>query len=34
MGKAGQKRVIDHFSVDETFNKMSESLNFLVQKDN
>lgn len=34
MGKAGQKRVIDHFSVDETFRKMSESLNFLVQKDN
>ena len=29
MGKAGQKRVIEHFSVDETFRKMSESLNSL-----
>jgi glycosyltransferase involved in cell wall biosynthesis len=34
MGKAGQQRVVGHFSVDETFKKMSESLNFLVQKDN
>ena len=34
MGKAGQQRVIDYFSVDETFRKMSESLNSLVQKDN
>ena len=30
MGKAGQKRVIEHFSVDETFRKMSEALNSLV----
>ena len=30
MGKAGQKRVIEHFSVDATFRKMSESLNSLV----
>jgi len=34
MGKAGQKRVIEHFSVDVTFKKMSECLNSLVQKDN
>jgi len=31
MGKAGQKRVIEHFSVDETFRKMSKVLNALVQ---
>ncbi|MBC2693921.1 MAG: glycosyltransferase [Desulfobacteraceae bacterium] len=30
MGKAGQQRVINHFSVDTTFRKMSESLNSLV----
>jgi glycosyltransferase involved in cell wall biosynthesis len=30
MGMAGQKRVIEHFSVDETFRKMSEALNSLV----
>ena len=34
MGKTGQKRVIEHFSVDATFRKMSECLNSLVQKDN
>ncbi len=33
MGKAGQQRVVDHFSVDATFRKMSECLNSLVQKD-
>lgn len=33
MGKAGQKRIIEHFSVDTTFRKMSECLNSLVQKD-
>ncbi len=33
MGKAGQKRIIEHFSVDATFKKMSECLNSLVQKD-
>jgi glycosyltransferase involved in cell wall biosynthesis len=31
MGKAGQKCVIEHFSVDETFRKMSKALNALVQ---
>ena len=34
MGKAGQKRVTEHFSIDATFKKMSECLNSLVQKDN
>ena len=33
MGKASQKRIIEHFSVDATFRKMSECLNSLVQKD-
>lgn len=33
MGKAGQQRIIEHFSVDATFRKMSECLNSLVQKD-
>jgi len=33
MGKAGQQRIIEHFSVNATFRKMSECLNSLVQKD-
>ncbi|MBU4288133.1 MAG: glycosyltransferase family 4 protein [Proteobacteria bacterium] len=34
MGKAGQERVIEHFSVDKTFRKMSMALNALVQGGN